>query len=95
MNDKHLTTLKEMRSTKATDEQIAVVEKMPIDEAITILEASLFSNWEGRDGQLPIAIRTALDELKTLREQEEQEREFICRKCGLRQELGKKSEVTF
>jgi len=55
-------------TNQATDEQIAVVEKMPVDEAITILEASLFSNWEGRDGQLPIAIRTALDELKALRE---------------------------
>ena len=54
---------------KATDEQIAVVEKMPVDEAITILETSLFSNWEDRDGQLPIAIRTALDELKALREE--------------------------
>ena len=33
--------------------------------------------------------------VRQLRADAERERQFICRKCGLRQELGEKPEVTF
>lgn len=41
------------------------------------------------------ALTAALAKLNELEEVERLERSFICRKCGLRQDLGERTEPTF
>lgn len=88
---------------KLTDEHIAVLEKMRDD----VLE--IITQWETTDGAVtkrtkPLvsemwgkvhAVNAVLEYVAESRRELDNERQFICRKCGLRQELGIKTEPTF